>query len=360
VLAAIQRTLFGQFEVEVADSGEAGLAALRRGEPFAVVMSDMRMPGMDGATFLAQVRSIAPDSVRILLTGQADLASSIAVINKGAIFRYLCKPCPAPELLATLNEAVAQYRLLRTEKHLLETTLTAAVKTLTEVLAMVAPWAFQRAAFAQACVRHALPRLGWPDGWMYTLAAALSQIGCVSIPAEVVQNHAAQRPLDPREKELMRAHPEVAYRLLKNIPRMDVVAQIILYQESTPPADASIEVTRGARLLHAALELERHRTRDRTLERRREILHELQPPVPDYIIKALADFRAQVAESRAVRVRDLIAGWVVDEDVQSSNGMMVLAKGHELTETAIAALQRLREVNAIADPIRVRCRAIRG
>jgi DNA-binding NtrC family response regulator len=93
----------------VAKSGEAGLDAVRWGEKFAVIVSDMRMPGMDGATFLAKAREISPDSVRILLTGQADVQSSIAAINKGAIFRYLCKPCPKDELIATLNEAVRQY-----------------------------------------------------------------------------------------------------------------------------------------------------------------------------------------------------------------------------------------------------------
>lgn len=360
VLAAMQRNLFGKFDVVVANGGEAGLATLQQEEPFAVVMSDMRMPGMDGATFLAQVRSVAPDSVRILLTGQADVASSIAAINKGAIFRYLCKPCPAHELLATLDEAVAQHRLVRAEKHLLATTLTASVKTLTEVLAMVAPWAFQRATFAQACVRHALPRLGWPDAWIYTVAAALSQIGCVSIPAEVVQNDAAQRTLTPQEKALLRAHPEVAHRLVSTIPRMELVAQIILHQEGQAPSDAPIEVTRGAQLLHAALELQRYRSRNKGLDRPMEVLREAHPPIPEYIIKALADFRAQNSESRAVRVRDLMPGWVVDEDVHSSNGMMVLAKGHELTDTAIAALQRLREANAIKDPIRVSCGATSG
>jgi DNA-binding NtrC family response regulator len=159
VLAAMERNLFGEFDVMVALSGEAGLAAIARGERFAVIMSDMRMPGMDGATFLSKVRVICPDSVRLLLTGQADLESSIAAINKGAIFRYLCKPCPKEELVPALNDAVNQHRLICAEKELLATTLTASVKTLTEVLAMVAPWAFQRSAFAQSCVLHALPKL---------------------------------------------------------------------------------------------------------------------------------------------------------------------------------------------------------
>ncbi|MFS2222080.1 response regulator [Pantoea sp. B65] len=354
VLAAMERNLFGEFEVVVANGGEAGLDAIRHGERFAVIMSDMRMPGMDGATFLAKVREVSPDSVRLLLTGQADLESSIAAINKGAIFRYLCKPCPREELVSALNDAVSQYRLVCAEKELLATTLTASVKTLTEVLAMVAPWAFQRSAFAQSCVRHALPKLDWPDGWIYTIAASLSQIGCVGIPADIVQADAAQRKLSEDEKKLLQEHPDVASRLVARIPRLELVAEIIRHQAKDAASDAPIEVIRGAHLLRAALELERHAARGNSLERPWEILRAARPAIPEYIIKTLADFRANVAGARTARVRELMSGWVIDEDIRTTNGLMVLTKGHELTDTAISALQRLLAANAIREPIRVR------
>jgi hypothetical protein len=129
---------------------------------------------------------------------------------------------------------VRQYRLICAEKELLATTLTASVKTLTEVLAMVAPWAFQRSAFAQSCVNHALPKLEWPDEWIYTIAASLSQIGCVGIPADIVQADAAQRKLTDEEKKLLLGHPEVAGRLVENIPRLELVAGIIRHQAKEP------------------------------------------------------------------------------------------------------------------------------
>lgn len=354
VLAAIERNLFGEFEVVVAPGGEAGLDAVRWGEPFAVIISDMRMPGMDGATFLSKVRELSPDSVRILLTGQADVESSIAAINKGAIFRYLCKPCPKENLVETLNDAVRQYRLVRAEKELLATTLTASVKTLTEVLAMVAPWAFQRAAFAQSCVRHALPKLEWHDEWIYTIAASLSQIGCVGIPADIVQADAAQRQLSEDEKKLLQGHPDVAGRLVEQIPRLELVAAIIRNQSKEAPSDAPIEVIRGSQLLRAALELERHAAHGWSLERPWEILRAARPALPEYIIKPLFDFRSNVSGVRSARIRELMPGWVVDEDIRTTNGLMVLTKGHELTDTAIAALKRLLAANAVVEPIRVR------
>ena len=357
LLAAMERTLHSRFDVVTANGGTAGLDAIQLGEPFAVIVSDMRMPGMDGATFLAQAREQAPDAVRILLTGQADVESSIAAINRGAIFRYLCKPCPSDVLIAALDDAVRHYNRMRAERELLETTLTAAVNTLTEVLAMVAPWAFQRATFAHSAVQHALSRLDWSDGWIYSIAAALSQLGCVGIPPELMQADAAQRHLGPDEKQLLREHPEVASRLVAAIPRLDLAAEIIRYQSDNPPPDAPLEVIRGAPLLRAALELERDWSRTKAARSPREVLRTVQPPVPDYIVRALADFRSEVNHHRAARVRDLVPGWVVDEDVRCTNGMMVLSRGHELTDTAIAALSRLLAAQAIREPIRVRSRA---
>lgn len=357
LLAAMERTLHSRFDVVTANGGTAGLDAIQLGEPFAVIVSDMRMPGMDGATFLAQAREQAPDAVRILLTGQADVESSIAAINRGAIFRYLCKPCPSDVLIAALDDAVRHYNRVRAERELLETTLTAAVNTLTEVLAMVAPWAFQRATFAHSAVQHALSRLDWSDGWIYSIAAALSQLGCVGIPPELMQADAAQRHLGPDEKKLLREHPEVASRLVAAIPRLDLAAEIIRYQSDNPPPDAPLEVIRGAPLLRAALELERDWSRTKATRSPRDVLRTVQPPVPDYIVRALADFRSEVNHHRAARVRDLVPGWVVDEDVRCTNGMMVLSRGHELTDTAIAALSRLLAAQAIREPIRVRSRA---
>lgn len=356
LLAAMERTLHGRFDVVVANGGEAGLDAIQWGEPFAVVVSDMRMPGMDGATFLAHARDQAPDAVRILLTGQADIQSSIAAINRGAIFRYLCKPCPSETLISTLDEAVRQYDRTRAERALLETTLTAAVNTLTEVLAMVAPWAFQRATFAHSAVQHALSRLDWSDAWIYSIAAALSQLGCVGIPPELMQADAARRKLGADEKKLLDEHPEVASRLVAAIPRLELTAEIIRYQSSNPPPEAPLEVIRGAPLLRAALELERDWSQTKAMRSPRVVLSTVQPTVPDYIVKALADFRSEVNHHRAARVRDLMPGWVVDEDVRCNNGLMVLSRGHELTDTAIAALSRLLAAQAISEPIRVRSR----
>jgi len=105
------RRLFRRiFDVETASSGRQGLAALQVLGPFAVVISDMRMPGMNGAEFLARVRELAPRTVRMLLTGHKDLDCAIEAVNSGQIFRYLQKPCCKVELLSAIHLGLAKFR----------------------------------------------------------------------------------------------------------------------------------------------------------------------------------------------------------------------------------------------------------
>lgn len=120
VLDGYERLLHKEFKVSVAVGGQKGLSALQEHGPFAVVISDMRMPGMNGAEFLAEVRQRAPDTIRMLLTGYTDLNAAIDAVNKGNIFQYLAKPCDKDVLIGAINKGLAQYRSVKAEKELLK------------------------------------------------------------------------------------------------------------------------------------------------------------------------------------------------------------------------------------------------
>src|SRR5439155_4803424 len=98
ILKAYQRVLNGPFLIETATSGQDGLALVSADDPFAVVVSDMRMPGMDGIEFLRKMKEVAPDTVRMMLTGNGDQQTAIDAVNKGNIFRFLPKPCSPEDL----------------------------------------------------------------------------------------------------------------------------------------------------------------------------------------------------------------------------------------------------------------------
>ena len=108
VLAALSRTLQPFHDVVTATGAAAAIARLERGEAFHVVVSDLKMPEMDGVAFFGRVRQLSPDSVRVLLTGNADLSGAIAAVNEGQVFRFLVKPCASDALLRALAAAVEQ------------------------------------------------------------------------------------------------------------------------------------------------------------------------------------------------------------------------------------------------------------
>jgi DNA-binding NtrC family response regulator len=146
ILRGFERVLNGTFPIQTATSGEEGLALITGPEPFAVVVSDMRMPGMDGIQFLRKLKEIAPDTVRMMLTGNADQQTAIDAVNKGSIFRFLTKPCSPEDLEQAIAAGIQQYKLVMAERELLEKTLIGCVKTLTDILSIVNPIAFSRAS----------------------------------------------------------------------------------------------------------------------------------------------------------------------------------------------------------------------
>ncbi|RUL89172.1 hybrid sensor histidine kinase/response regulator [Tautonia sociabilis] len=120
LLESLSGLLRRRFEVLTATSGEQALAILERGADVDVILSDQRMPGMTGDSFLARARAIAPDAIRILFTGYAEIGAVINAVNRGEIFRFLLKPWDPEELEAVLDAAVAQHDLIADRRRLVE------------------------------------------------------------------------------------------------------------------------------------------------------------------------------------------------------------------------------------------------
>jgi len=136
VLEGYQRLLRREFEVETAVGGEQGLTSIQGRGPYALVVSDMRMPGMDGVQFLSRVKQLAPDTVRMVLTGQADMTAAMNAVNEGNIFRFLTKPCDKETLSKAITTGFVQYRLVMAEKVLLENTLMGSIKVPRSIIAL--------------------------------------------------------------------------------------------------------------------------------------------------------------------------------------------------------------------------------
>lgn len=118
ILSALKRMLRGRGHAVLTANGGAEALARLEATPVDIIISDMRMPGMDGARLLEQVRQRWPQVVRILLTGHADMGSTVAAINRGQIFRYVHKPWDEDDLLGAVDEGLERLTLLREKERL--------------------------------------------------------------------------------------------------------------------------------------------------------------------------------------------------------------------------------------------------
>lgn len=357
VLDGYKRILHREFEVDTAVGAEEGLAAIADRGPYAIVISDMRMPGMSGAQFLSQVRLTAPDSVRMLLTGFSDLDAAMAAVNEGNIFRFLTKPCDKEVLTGAIHDGLSQYRLLTAEKELLENTLMGSIKVLTEVLSAVSPEAFGRSMRITRYVRHLVAKFGLPSPWRFEAAAMLSQLGCVTLDPELIRSSFVGAQLSPEERARFAAHPKVARDFLENIPRMEAVAWMIGQQfssdagSSTPGSSEPFDkdIVLGAKILKLAVTLDSFRMKglsdrgaaERLLDRRNEFGAEL--------IEALADIEPETVkmELRKVPIANLKVGTILQQEIRTRLGMLVVPEGHEITQALLIRLQNFHRTGTI-------------
>jgi response regulator RpfG family c-di-GMP phosphodiesterase len=369
ILTGFQRSLRKQFNIETALGGEEALALLRQEEPYAVIVADMRMPGMDGVQFLAQARAIAPDSVRFMLTGNADQETAIEAVNKGNVFQFLTKPCP-PEILAcALESGIRQYHLVTAERELLEKTLNGSVRVLVDILSMADPQSFGMGQKLRDTTREFARFLKLENSWELELAAMLSQIGCVTVPPIVLHKHRAHFGLSGLEKDMIQRVPEVGARLIGNIPRLQAAANIVLHQNKNfdgsgfpiGPLDGAA-IPLGARMLRILTDLYRLEAEGAARFRALEELRSRQGCYDPALIEAALDcFQgasrvASPSVSCAVRLRELRAGDVLMAGIECQDGLVIAGTGTLITPMVLEKLSNFAQLGGIKEPILVAVR----
>ncbi|HMJ92277.1 MAG TPA: HD domain-containing phosphohydrolase, partial [Candidatus Acidoferrum sp.] len=230
ILAGYQRSLRKIFTIDTAPGGAEGLARLSSSGPYAVIVADMQMPNMNGVEFLKQAEASSPDSVRIMLTGNADQKTAADAVNQGHVFRFVNKPCPPETMTLTLQAGIQQHRLIMAERELLENTLNGAVKILMDVLSAVDSRSFGHGQQMRDDMRKFLQAFTVSKTWELELAAMLSHVGRVTLPPAVVMKESAGLSLTGPEREMFLRVPEVGAELLEQIPRLENVALLVRLQ----------------------------------------------------------------------------------------------------------------------------------
>lgn len=369
ILEAYQRKLQRVLAVETALGGEEGLRILGERGPFAVVVADMQMPQMDGIEFLSQVKERYPETVRMMLTGNADTRVAIQAVNEGNIFRFLTKPCPADIFGKSLVAGLNQYRLICAEKELLEGTVSGVVELLAEVLSWVDPEAFGRTMQLRNYVKTIAALLHRKDLNEIQLAATLSQIGYMGIPHDILTRTYSGQELSEDERQALRIVPSLGRELVARIPRLEQVAQIIFYQNkgfdgSGYPEDtvSGNEIPMGSRILKVSLDLldleHQGKTRGESIGEMRKYDVRYDPRVFYAAIEAFG--KTEQTEGAAefitmpLRLGELRAGLTLACPIETMDSRLLVRSGTLITETLLLRIKQFSELVSIREPVMVR------
>jgi response regulator RpfG family c-di-GMP phosphodiesterase len=349
VLDGFQSNLRKRYQVATALGPEAGLHTVQAEGPFAVVVSDLKMPGMDGITFLSKVREMCPDTTRIMLTGFAEIDAAIEAVNQGQVFRFLTKPCPVGNLVKALESGVDQYRLVTAERELLHGTLRGTIRVLAEALGLANPEAFGRSQRVKSAVSRLSKVISIKSPLELELATMLSHLGCMGLHRSIFEKLDSGQELTSKEKALYADHPRIGAMLIQHIPRLGSVAEIIADQH----ADYSQNVPQGARILRLVLDYD-------TLENKGmtpfEIFLKLRDSPGSYdpeLLDALESivFKEGGFVCRRLTMRQLKIGMVLDQHIMTNDGLLLLAKGAELNEPSILRLIESTKYFEIVEPV---------
>ncbi|MEK1843642.1 MAG: HD domain-containing phosphohydrolase [Pseudomonas sp.] len=400
ILNSLRRLLRGQpYEVLLATSGAQALEIMAQ-QPIDLVMSDARMPNMDGATLLAHVHQRYPDTLRIMLTGYADPSAIIKAINEGQIHRYISKPWHDEEMLLTLRQSLAyqhsererlrlvqetwdqneKLKLLNAtlEKHVAARTselqqtadmldlayeeLKRSYVTGTEVFSLLAnlrlPPAKQTNRQIIELVRVYCKLHGLDEGSSrdLTMAAALYNIGKLSWTDSMMSTPSDL--LHHNDRERYRGYPKQSESLLMTLDPMKDAARLILHHQERwdgsgfPDRLKGEAIPFGSRLLKLAVDfielqrgliLERQMNSDEALVYIRQYAGRLYDPelVEDFIqvcATYLSDVTLADPTVKVLTTRDLAAGMILARNLNADNGMLLLNAGKVLNGPLVEKL----------------------
>lgn len=359
VLAAFRRNMRKRFDMLVADSGAAAIELLESEKEVGVIVTDMKMPGMNGIEFLEQSIEMVPGAVRIMLTGNADQETAIEAVNRGHVYRFLNKPCSVEELIEAVEDAKHQFDLQEVESNRLEETVAGCVKLLTDVLGMVAPFALGRGQRIKASLGPFLEALKMKSPWQFEVSALLSSIGYTSLPTELVAKLESGEELSGRESAVVRSVPIIGYNLVSTIPKLKQIARIIKYQRkhydgTGLPKDEykGQAIPLGSRLLRVfedRMTLEQEGVSGAAaFEKMRERGGVYDPQLLELCFKYYPDYLStSISKDKPVQTFDLESlepGCVIVSDVCTVDGLLLVEAGNWLTA---ATIQRIRNYAAL-------------
>ncbi|MCX6080998.1 MAG: response regulator [Chloroflexi bacterium] len=372
VLNSLSRTLSEENfdDIKTTQKSQDALEIIKRTPDLALIISDYRMPGMNGIELLSQVHQKSPDVTRILLTGAADLDMALDAINKGHIFRFLLKPCSEDILIAAVKDGLRQNELITSERDLLKKTLYGSIKVMIDTLSVLNPGIFAQSGRLRNLARDLAAELNLEDqSWEIELAALLSQIGTVTIPNNIIESWHKGEPLEEPELKMIRSIPRMGKVLIRNIPRLENIAEAVGYQNCTYRGPATLDnpsadrIPLMSRILKVLVDFDVliEKSHNPALAFQAMLGHEAE-----YDPNILTPFRLMILRNQSqisyhttgaikgekeLSIDAIRLGMVLSRDVIDKHGTVIVAKGALNNEVLLQKLINCSRSQTILDPI---------
>lgn len=368
VLLSYKRNLRREYNIKTALSGQEALEIVKSEGPFAVVISDMRMPEMNGAELLAKISKIANDTARIILTGQADFNTAVEAVNQGSIFRFLTKPCQPDYLRKVIDDGIKHNKLLKAEQELLNKTLKGAIRVLVEMLSIHDQKSFIHVLNLRNLIRTLGEANILSSSWEIEIAALLTRIGLMTIPASVKEKMKNNQKLTDVEEKMVNRFPKLGHDLLANIPRLDDVVRIVLYQNKNfdgtgYPKDnvKGLDIPLGSRIikiLNDLIEVENSgKSRVESGVVLKNSIGLYDPKLLDNILKKICSQQNEILKPThkqiEISVNEMKVGQMLVKNVESESGQLLVMAGQEITEQVLMRINNWSRLYKIKEPIYV-------
>ena len=356
---------------------------LEKEGPFAVVLSDQRMPVYDGVKVLETTQQFYPDTVRILITGYSDHMDTVRAINVGGINTYISKPWDDDDIKRRVRDWVSQYNLKKHNKYLLnlldkenkklnellDGTVAQTVRILGDFANHVSPFIAElgdKVKTVGIAFLKALPNITSQEQWEILRAFDLFNLGVALLPPSLQVSITREGLSALNCSSVARNHHLLAAGLLKDIPQFSGVAKIIELQAKDfngygEPQNENIKgenIPFGARLMHILIDLVKPSTRN---IRGTELLQRMENLPQKYDINIIRQILGKnlnanfISEEKLLNLDALKPGMVLLNDIRSMGGQLLLKANLGLTETFINILFQWHERDPIIEPIKVHC-----
>jgi len=261
VLDAYQRALRRRFHLDVADGARAGLTKILTAEPYAVVISDMMLPGVTGLEILRRLKEFSPHSVGILLTGFGDYNMAVEAMNQGIVYRFLTKPCPVEKLMRAIDDALEFHRLQTNRGEHRKDQLEPALRIVSRQLALQRQSTYGRKLFFGRLMREICESLKLPDPEDFELAATFVELAWCSASCQTLQALHGHVPGDEGLPSALLDCERTLLESLSAVSGFQLLSEMLM-QPNLPwkecvPCDTLLTCRRtlaGGHLLHLARE----------------------------------------------------------------------------------------------------------